>query len=292
MLASGSIEAPAKINLTLEILDRLDDGYHRLRSVMIPVGIYDRIEWMPSESFSFVTDDPALAAGNLVERAAEAIGLQHAPVALALRKQIPVGGGLGGGSSDAAAVLRAAMRGAFGEAGRRDWVATARALGSDVPFFLIEGPALVEGTGERLTALGAPPPWWVCVAMPPAAVNTGDAYRKLDEGRKAVSRRARAQSPSVAIGEALQRADFAAVQGLLYNDFELVIPEAYPPIARALDALAAAGAARPTLSGSGACVFALCETESAARKIAEGMDGVARALAVPFAVSAVWTAAR
>ncbi|HXF35194.1 MAG TPA: hypothetical protein VN603_11545, partial [Candidatus Acidoferrales bacterium] len=65
MLASGSIEAPAKINLTLEILDRLDDGYHRLRSVMIPVGIYDRIDWMPSERFRFATDDPALVAGNL-----------------------------------------------------------------------------------------------------------------------------------------------------------------------------------------------------------------------------------
>lgn len=292
MLASGSIEAPAKINLTLEILDRQDDGYHRLRSVMIPIGICDRIEWRPSDRFRFVADDPGLASDNLVERAAEAIGLRSSPIEISLHKRIPVGGGLGGGSSDAAALLRAAMRGAFGDAAGRDWIAAARALGSDVPFFLIEGPALVEGTGERLTALGAPPPWWVCVAMPAATVHTGEAYRRLDEARPAVSRRARSRSPSVQIAEALQRGDFEAAQGLLYNDFETVITAAYPPIARALEALEAAGAARPMLSGSGACVFALCETEAAARKIAQRADGVARALAVPFEPSAVWTAVR
>lgn len=292
MLNSGSIDAPAKINLTLEILDRQEDGYHRLRSVMVPIGIYDRITWSPSERFTFSSGDPSLQSDNLVERALRAIDMGDAPLEITLHKAIPVGGGLGGGSSDAAAILRAAMRGGFGAIQRSDWVATARALGSDVPFFLIDGPALVEGTGERLTALGAAPPWWVCLVAPEAAVNTADAYKRLDASRRAAPRGARAESSSVRIGEALQRTDFAAMQALLHNDFEPIIAAAYAPIAAALDALRAAGVAHPMLSGSGACVFALCETEGEARELEGRLRGIGRVLAVPFAPSTAWIGAR
>ncbi len=293
MLIPGSIDAPGKINLTLEILERQDDGFHRLRSVMAPIGIWDRITWKPSERFAFRSSDPALGSGNLVERALRAIGLGDAPLEVVLHKEIPVGGGLGGGSSDAAAILRAAMRGAFGKLSRSDWIAVARALGSDVPFFLIDGPALVEGTGERLTALGAPPPWWVCLAMPAITLDTGDAYKRLDASRRSASgRAARAGSSSVRLGEALQRHDFDATQALLCNDFEALIAAAYPPVAQALDALRAAGAQRPMLSGSGACVFALCETERGARELEQRLQGDEQALAVPFASSTVWAAAR
>ncbi|HXP93451.1 MAG TPA: 4-(cytidine 5'-diphospho)-2-C-methyl-D-erythritol kinase [Candidatus Binatia bacterium] len=293
MLRSGSIDAPGKINLTLEILERANDGFHRLRSVMAPIGVWDRITWTPSKRFAFRSGDPALGSDNLVERALRAIGLGDAPLEVVLHKEIPVGGGLGGGSSDAAAILRAAMRGAFGEISRSDWIAVARALGSDVPFFLIDGPALVEGSGERLTALGAPPPWWVCLAVPAIAVDTGDAYKRLDASRgRASERAARAESSSVRLGEALQRHDFDATQALLCNDFEPVIAAAYPPVARALDALRAAGAPRPMLSGSGACVFALCETEPDARGLIGRLQGTERALAVPFASSTAWIAAR
>lgn len=294
MLPAGEITAPAKINLTLEILDRRDDGYHRLRSVMVPIGLYDRIAWRPSERFSFETGDPALAEGNLVERAFAALGLGYAAVAVRLEKQIPVGGGLGGGSSDAAAIVRAAMRGAFGALEGIDWVARARELGSDVPFFLIDGPALVEGTGERITALGAAPPWWICLVVPPATVPTGDAYRRLDASRDGQRpRESRAESPSLRLGAALQRADFAATLASLHNDFEPVVAAAYPPIGEALEALRRAGVARPMLSGSGACVFALCEDEAEARRIAASpLPAGARALALPFAASEVWQPSR
>jgi 4-diphosphocytidyl-2-C-methyl-D-erythritol kinase len=296
----GSIDAPGKINLTLEILERQDDGYHRLRSVMVPIGIWDRISWTPSERFMFESSEPGLSSDNLVERALRAIGLGDAPLKVALHKEIPVGGGLGGGSSDAAAILRAAMQGAFGRpsttqrapAGNDtlDWIAIARALGSDVPFFLIDGPALVEGTGERLTALGALPPWWVCLVIPAVSVDTGDAYKRLDLSRTQTPRRGtRAESSSIRLGEALQRADFAATQALLGNDFEPVIMAAHPPIARALEALRTAGAPRPMLSGSGACVFALCETESDARALAGRLPDAERTITVPFSSSTVWS---
>lgn len=204
--------APAKINLTLEILGRRDDGYHALRSVMVPIALADELAFEPGERFGFACDPPTLAADNLVTRAFARIGRGEAPVSVALRKRVPVGAGLGGGSSDAAAVLRAAMRGAFGDAGARDWVADARALGSDVPFFLADGPALVEGTGERVTALGAAPPWWVVLLVPDVHVATGPAYAALAASRATspVPSRPRSGSATLRCGEALQRVDYAA----------------------------------------------------------------------------------
>ncbi|HEY5350595.1 MAG TPA: hypothetical protein VIJ64_12705, partial [Candidatus Lustribacter sp.] len=108
------VRAPAKINLTLEILNRQDDGYHRLRSVMLPIGLEDEIAIEAAERFAFSCDPAQLTGDNLVVRALAAAGAAGAPLAVALRKHIPVGAGLGGGSSDAAAILRAAIAGALG----------------------------------------------------------------------------------------------------------------------------------------------------------------------------------
>ncbi len=170
-----TIACPAKINLTLEVLDRRADGYHALRSVMVPLALADEIAIEAAERFTFACSDPALeGSDNLVVRAVHAIDPQ-ARVAIELRKVIPSQAGLGGGSSDAAGVLRAAMAGAIAAPPATNWVATARMLGSDVPFFLTESAALVDGTGERLPAAGAVPPWPGLVIKPPAAVSTAAA---------------------------------------------------------------------------------------------------------------------
>src|SRR5579872_2272078 len=114
MQSPGSIDAPAKINLTLEILARRADGYHGVRSVMLPIGLRDTLRWQPAAAFHFETaDDAPPGNANVVVRALRALGIEP-PIHLILSKHIPVGGGLGGGSSDAAAILRAAARGAFG----------------------------------------------------------------------------------------------------------------------------------------------------------------------------------
>jgi 4-diphosphocytidyl-2-C-methyl-D-erythritol kinase len=288
-----SLAAPAKINLTLEVLARRGDGYHALRSVMVPIALADELAFAPSERFTFACDPPSLAADNLVPRAFAQVGLGDAPVAVTLRKRVPVGAGLGGGSSDAAGVLHAAMRGAFGDAGARDWVADARALGSDVPFFLVDGPALVEGTGERVTALGAPPPWWVVLAVPQAHVATGPAYAALDAARAAnpAPTRPRSDSATLRCGEALQRADYAAVLAALTNDFAPVVRERYPAVDEALRALDAADAPHPAmLSGSGGACFSLFTDEATARAFAGRLRAPAGAAVhvVPFATSAVW----
>jgi 4-diphosphocytidyl-2-C-methyl-D-erythritol kinase len=284
--------APAKINVTLEILARRDDGYHTLRSVMLPVGLYDRIEVRPSTVASFVSSDPALAQANLVERALAAAGASGTH-AIELHKEIPVGGGLGGGSSDAAAILRAAMNGEIEAKSERDWLAIARELGSDVPFFLAGTGALVEGTGERVTAIGALPDWWAIVARPHTGVATADAYRKLDElrtnGAPAPSR-PRSESASLAAVDALQRRDFAALAATLVNDFHDLVLEAYPDVAKAHAALKAAGAHDALLSGSGSCLFALFESEGAARACAAALDPSAfeRTFTVPLHHDDAW----
>jgi 4-diphosphocytidyl-2-C-methyl-D-erythritol kinase len=262
-----SLLAPAKLNVTLEVLGRRDDGYHTLRSLMLPIALYDELLLDRAESPSFHSDDPALAGdGNLVVRALAAAQVRS-PFAVRLHKRIPVGGGLGGGSSDAAAVLRAAMSGALGEAACGDWLAAARSLGSDVPFFLAGTAALVEGVGERVTPLGSLPPWWTVVIRPPVAVATADAYRLLDRLRAGSPADSRPRSSSVSLRavDALQRGDFAALEEAASNDFDGPIVAAYPEIARARDALVGAGARKALLSGSGSCVFALFADERSAR---------------------------
>jgi 4-diphosphocytidyl-2-C-methyl-D-erythritol kinase len=262
--ATETLRAPAKLNLTLEILQRRDDGLHGIRSVMVPVDLCDELHVERSQERAFVCDAEGLQENNLVERAMRALAV--AGVSIRLHKTIPTGAGMGGGSSDAAAVLLAAQRGVLPARGGIDYLAAARSLGSDVPFFLAQTAALVEGTGERVTALGPVPPWHAVVVKPPVAVSTAWAYERIDVHPRPT--RPRAQSASLQMCEALQRGEFERVQTLLQNDFHDVLAPATPEIARALDALRAAGAQRPLLTGSGSCVFALAQTAAQAEALA------------------------
>jgi 4-diphosphocytidyl-2-C-methyl-D-erythritol kinase len=275
------MQAPAKINLTLEVMSKREDGYHPLRSVMVPLALCDDIVIEPSSRFSFSCSDSALETNdNLVVRAALALD-PEARVALQLTKRIPSQAGLGGGSSDAAAILRASMEGAISYPATIDWMALARSLGSDVPFFLAQSAALVEGTGERVTAAGALPDWHVLVIKPPDAVSTAAAYKLLDERPR--PSRARNLSDSIAALTALQRGEFAEVVRLLGNDFHEPIAATTPGVARALDALSRAGAARPLLSGSGSAVFALARTQREILDLNERLDLDAQYLRFPTA---------
>jgi 4-diphosphocytidyl-2-C-methyl-D-erythritol kinase len=247
------MRAPAKINMTLEVLARRDDGYHGIRSVMVPLELADELTIEPSSRFSFACDRADLdGEANLAYAAIRTLG-DIPPVRIELRKHIPVQAGLGGGSSDAAAVLRAAMAGAFGSVGHRDWLQLARGLGSDVPFFLAETAALVEGAGERVTPAGSIPPWHVLIVKPPVAISTTVAYAELDSRDR--PQRSRRGSASIAMLEALQRNDFEAAQALLQNDFHDAIATQRSEIAEALTSLRAAGASNALLTGSGSCIF-------------------------------------
>jgi 4-diphosphocytidyl-2-C-methyl-D-erythritol kinase len=290
MKASLTLRAPAKLNLTLEVLGRRDDGLHGLRSVMVPIDLYDRLLIEPAAGFSFECDVPELSAGNLVERAARALALDRWPVRLRLEKQIPTGAGMGGGSSDAAALLLAASSGVLGTPIDADYLALARELGSDVPFFLTQTAALVEGTGERVTALGKPPAWHALVVKPGVAVSTSRAYSQIDAAPK--RSRPRNESSSLQMAQALQRADFAAAIALMQNDFEDVIAPATPEIAHALESLRWAGARKAMMTGSGSCVFALfedaAERDSVQARIPNGETSV---YACSFTSGEAWRSA-
>lgn len=240
---------------------------------MVPLELADTLDVEPAERLVFSCDVAELdGEENLAMRALRALEAAcgreiHARVRLS--KEIPTKAGLGGGSSDAAAVLAAAMEGRFGELPELDWLALARELGSDVPFFLTRTAALVEGTGERVTALGSVPSWAVLVVKPPASVSTAQAYASLDARKRTT--RTRSDSISLQCAQALQRRDLDVVQGLLSNDFqEMVLEE--PQIRRAFDALRAAGAQRPLLAGSGSCVFAIFADASVRDAVAARLD--------------------
>lgn len=286
------MQAFAKINLTLEILGRRDDGYHNLRSVMLPIGLADDLTIATADRFRFDCDPPELALDNLVVRALERLGLADARIAVGLRKRIPAGAGLGGGSSDAAAVLRAAMQGKLGAVAARDWLADARALGSDVPFFLVESGALVEGTGERVTALGALPAWWTVLVVPRVHVSTADAYMRLARERERAPAPARPRNESASMRAllAVQRGDFEGAIAAATNDFQSVVSAAYPAVHDALAALRGAGAEPALLSGSGGACFALARDERRARAIAARIvvPPGAGVYAVPLAPAAAW----
>jgi 4-diphosphocytidyl-2-C-methyl-D-erythritol kinase len=288
MTATLTLRAPAKINLTLEVLARRDDGYHGVRSVMVPLDLADELAIEPSRCFAFACDRHELQGEhNLALAAVRALG-EPPPVRIELRKRIPVQAGLGGGSSDAATVLRAAMDGAFGDARHRDWLKIARTLGSDVPFFLAGTAALVEGTGERITPAGALPVWHVLIVKPPAAISTAAAYAELDRLER--PQRPRKDSVSIAALEALQRADFDRVESLLQNDFHDVIAGSTPEIAAAIDGLRAAGARNALLAGSGSCVFTLApergEIEAIAKRLT--LPGAYERLTTAFATTPDW----
>jgi 4-diphosphocytidyl-2-C-methyl-D-erythritol kinase len=279
---------PAKINLTLEVVGRRDDGYHALRSVMVPLELGDELHVVPAGRFSFTCSDPALENDdNLVVRAA--LALKPPPdYTMNLNKVIPTQAGLGGGSSDAAAVLRAAMAGAFGRTYAADWLELARSLGSDVPFFLTDSGALVEGTGERVTAVGALPPWHVLVVKPPVAVSTAAAYAQLD--RTPLPSRPRNTSTSLAMLAALQRGNFDEVTRALGNDFHEIIAGSTPEVARAIDALRNAGATNALLCGSGSAVFTLARDAGTIAQIDArlNLDGGYTRFPTAFARSHSW----
>jgi 4-diphosphocytidyl-2-C-methyl-D-erythritol kinase len=255
MVGMLTLRAPAKINLTLEVLARRSDGYHGIRSVMVPLELSDELTIEPSSRFSFACDRADLAGERNLALAALRLVCTEPAIRIELRKRIPVQAGLGGGSSDAAAVLRAAMAGAFGPVPRAEWLSIARSLGSDVPFFLTGTAALVEGTGERITPAGAIPRWYALIVKPPVAIATAAAYCEIDKLDR--PQRPRKGCASIVLLEALQRADFAAVESMMQNDFHALITTRTPEVAGTVAALQGAGATNALLAGSGSCVFTI-----------------------------------
>jgi 4-diphosphocytidyl-2-C-methyl-D-erythritol kinase len=294
--------APAKLNLGLRVVGRRADGYHLIESLFVPLDLVDelRVEVTPADQptvrlKSSVAADalgvPAAlppGAENLAQRAAEgflrAAGLSWS-VSLELLKRIPVAAGLGGGSSDAGAVLRALDALAPGALSRRRLAALGLSLGADGPFFLSPSPALVEGVGERVTPIGGLPPLCLVLANPGQGLSTARVFAAFSSHRDALTRAGSgstlrslsdwlAEDPGDSEGRARRLAE------LLENDLEEAARRLCPEIGQIQACLAEMGAQAVGMSGSGATSFGVFSTPSEAKSAIRNMtlrgDGWAR----------------
>ncbi|MBM4144104.1 MAG: 4-(cytidine 5'-diphospho)-2-C-methyl-D-erythritol kinase [Lentisphaerae bacterium] len=280
--ASGAplkLRTPAKINLFLEVLGRRATGYHDIVSVMTPVSLYDEIKLEAAdEGIATRTvfgngehvDPRGLldTAHNLADRAAAALKARtgHAGgVRIALTKNIPVGGGLGGGSADAAAVLIGLNELWGAGLAPETLMEIGAGLGCDVPGLVRGGPVLVEGLGERVRPLPVDKPgrngWWVVIANPGFPVATRDIYSRCCP--PLTSRRSSANS----IASALREGDLERVADGVYNGLQDTVFRKYPLIQMLAEKLTACGACAALLSGSGASVFGLARDEGHALEI-------------------------
>lgn len=281
------VKAPAKINLVLRVLDRRPDGYHNLWSLMQTVGLEDELQVRVRPDLHEVTvwcDDPTLPtdARNLVHQAVtrvlEAAG-RRIGVDVHVTKRIPMGGGLGGGSSDAAAMIVALNRLLGLGWSVAEMARVSESLGSDVPFFFHAPTAIVRGRGGDVVPVSLSGSRWIVLVNPGFPVETRWAYEQLSRSRSHVP----SLSPallSLTGGAALAWED---VIPLMANDFEEALKPTHPALNEIKHTLLGSGAEAALLSGSGATVFGVFRQKdpaARARDILRQREGY-RAYAVP-----------
>jgi len=277
------VRAPAKINLFLEVLGKRPDGYHEIRTIMQAVSLYDELEFRlrPDGRVVLRADGEGLPPPeeNLVVRAAHLLK-EHAGCELGadiyLRKAIPAGGGLGGGSSDCAATLRALSRLWNLHLAPEQLMELGARLGSDVPFFVRGGTALCEGRGERVRALPVGGAFHYVLLMPGLSVDTGRAYAAL--GRALTKPRGGIRIE--AVESALEAGDVEHLSGCLYNSLQvaafLVAPE-LGRLWRTLEpACRKAGCLALMVSGSGSTIFGATAGPQCALHVAQELSAQLR----------------
>ena len=260
--------ARAKINLTLDVLGKRPDGYHEVEMVMQSIELHDALEFWPTgRDISLTVEGSDLSPGpdNLVYQAAELIRRQgkiRTGVQIRLVKAIPIAAGLGGGSADAAAALRALNE--FWETGLSlsELMSLGEQLGSDVPYCLMGGTALARGRGEQLSQLPACPRLGLVLVKPKFSVSTASVYRAYAPGP------AVRKPDNQAMIAALRNSDIRGIAANLANALESVTIRLHPEILEIKTKLLSAGALGVLMSGSGPTVFGLAVDMEAARVVA------------------------
>ena len=263
-----TVQAPAKLNLTLDVLGRREDGYHDLRMIMQSVQMGDTLtlEQGKGESIRVKSNLGFLPTDgrNLAAAAALAFwkeqGIEPYPLDITLEKVTPVCAGLGGGSSDAAAVLRA-MNELHGTGLTLEQLAViGQKVGSDVPYCVLGRTALAEGKGEVLTTLPFLPRCWVVLCKPDFSVSTPALFQQID------SVRLRRRPDTEGVLRALETGDLPGVARRLYNVFEDALPErCAAKVNQVKHVLIQCGALGAAMSGTGSAVFGLFDREEDAR---------------------------
>lgn len=265
---AASIEAQAKLNVVLRVIAREDGGYHQIESLFVRIELADsvRIATDSAKRELVCTGmDTGPAEQNLAWRAAVAFADAAgwpAGFQITIEKRIPVGGGLGGGSADAGAVLRALNAMAPKPLSPSALATVAFRLGADVPYLATDAPlALAWGRGERLLSLRSLPAREVLLALPTFGVDTAAAYRWLDESRAPDG----GLAPAPLSIDDLDRWD--AVTRLAANDLEPAVTARHPEVAQCIAALTSAGARIARMSGSGSSAFGVFDRRPPAELI-------------------------
>lgn len=267
------LRAYAKVNLSLDVVGVRADGYHELRTVMQSISLADGVEIRrASEGFELYVDPPHADVGppegNTVYRAwrllCDRVG-GELPVRVTLRKEIPPGAGLGGGSADAAAVLRGLDR-LFGLGLSDDELRdVGKGVGADVPFCVPGGTALGEGVGEVLSPAPAPPDHRLLVVKPRRGADTAGVYRAYDPG-------AGGGNATERVLRALRSGDLAGLAAAVGNDLAPVTKAMIPEVAELEGRLLEAGALGASMTGTGTAVYGLFRDEDEAARAVERLD--------------------
>lgn len=276
MNSSLVLKAPAKINWSLYVLNKRDDGYHNILSLMHCIGLYDTLFFEHSDTIELITDMDIPLQQNLVYKAAKSLqshtGVKNG-ARLVLKKEIPSGAGLGGGSSDAACTL-IGLNELWGLGLKDGELKTIGSmLGSDVPFFFgnIAGypMAIAEGRGEILTPLKIDISYTLLLIKPFISISTEWAYEKISSKLKVQSSKKLTKTEDKInntnlIYNALKARDIPFLKSEVHNDFEGAVIEEYPIIGSLKEKVLNAGASMAIMSGSGSAVFGLFENRDKA----------------------------
>ena len=269
------VRAYAKVNLDLRVLGTRSDGFHELRTVFQSIALYDTLLCVarPGE-FALRCRTPGipLDSSNLVWKAADGLwsALDRAggprDVSIAIRKQIPLQAGLGGGSADAAAALHALAR-LWGGAPLTVLRDVAGGIGADVPYFLSGGTALGLGRGEEIYPLVDRPTHWIVIVRPPYGVSTAEAYAWYDEDRAAGLREPREPQ--------MLPVPWPTRAAQMINDLEPPVVRRHPEIGGLKAAMKESGAVAAAMSGSGSAVFGLFRSQAAASRAVKPLTRLA-----------------
>ncbi len=267
---TSKLKAPAKINLTLEVIKKLPSGFHEIRTVMTKLpDLYDEIFVafdskksgisIRSNSRKIPSDEKNIChkvAKSFLKKIKKNVGLE-----IRIKKNIPVGAGLGGGSSDGAAVLKILNKHFKFPLSQKQLVNLASKIGKDIPFFFSEkNSALIEGTGEKISQTFEVPPLNILLINPQIHIATPLAYAKLSPLLRKIKRKTKISESMIA---AANNGNSKKIAKYLHNDFEIIMKKEYPIIKRLKEEFLALGADGSLMSGSGSTVFGIFESKKA-----------------------------
>ncbi len=271
-LSEIKINAPAKINLGLEVIGRREDGYHNIETLFQAIDLYDELHIAPADSGVFLSVDRTdldVRGENLIHKAATVL-LEYAScrkgIKVHLNKRIPIGAGLGGGSSDAAAMLKGLIQIYDLSVSQKEINRIASSLGADVPFFLNGPTAFGYGTGDILEPSPPLPSFWVVLVKPDFSISTGWVYREYD------LRLTKRVNKFKILKYAINSANPQKIGRAMFNDFESVCFAKFPILSEIKAGLLSLGACGALMSGSGSCIFGLFSDEKSAREACRSLE--------------------